>query len=284
MKAGTSWIFEMLRNHPSVETVPIKEIHYFWHIYGNYRFMDHGPRIETTRFHLNRLLGSTKHEDVESLLDWFKIYLSDPVDDEWFANLFRYNRTRVCAEFSNTYALLPAEAWTHVRKMAEKIKVLYTLRNPLHRLWSHCRFQAELSGALSDIQGWNANQYTQFMEIHGIFSAGRYSDAINNLRSNFSRSEYIIGYYDDIIQSPHSFLRKIENLLQIENFEYSKDIVDRIHNPSVALPAPKAFIEAATPFVQEELERIGQKIEFIPSTWLDLNVHQNDAAEHELTI
>jgi hypothetical protein len=271
MKAGTSWLYEALRKHPDIDTVPIKEIHFFWEKHGDFRLLSDEQRLETARHHLHRLIPQTPLKSVPALLDWFKLYLAGPVDDVWFANLFtRRDERAYCAEFSNMNALLPREGWEHIKRLTPRIRVSIGLRAPWQRMWSHARFHAQVIGQETTMSDWSAETYTRFLEESGCIRHGAYSLIIDNIHNAVGRENCLIWQFSDINRNPAALMRSFEDLLEIGNLVYVADELATRYSETPWRSPPNAFIEAAGPFIGAELEALDRRGFTIPNEWATL--------------
>ncbi|WP_419760211.1 sulfotransferase domain-containing protein [Acidisoma sp.] len=257
MKAGTSWLYELLKEHPDIDTVPIKEIHFFWDKHGDFGLLSDVQRIETARYHINRLLPQTPLRSVPALLDWFKLYLAGPVDDVWLANLFTHRGERAyCAEFSNMYALLPPQGWAHVKHLTREVRVTYGLRSPMQRMWSHARFHASIIGQYDTMADWSVETYAHFLSESGCFRHGAYSMTIEAILAAAGRENCLVWQFSDIERDPAALMRTFEDFLAIRHVAYAPETFAVRHNVTQWRTPPHAFIEAAAPAVRAELEAL----------------------------
>jgi hypothetical protein len=49
-----------------------------------------------------------------------------------------------CGDITPHYALLPADSFRRMAGLADNTRFLFLMRDPVHRLWSHCRMRARL--------------------------------------------------------------------------------------------------------------------------------------------
>jgi hypothetical protein len=268
MKAGTSWLYEALRLNPDINAVPIKEVHYLWHRFGTFQLLSREQRIATTELHVGRLLRQCDPEKTNEVLSWFGRYMADPVDDLWFSSLFgSRERSRYCAEFSNMNALLGPEAWEHIRKIAGTLRILYTIRNPAERMWSHSRFQAQIVGCFDNLNAWSTHEVVAFLEQHGILAHGGYSRVIARLQRYFDPGEFMVCTFDDVRASPTSALRHIERFLGISQHDYAGTNLSLIHNPSQKMDIPPAFERAMRPYINAEMAALVDRGINLPAAW-----------------
>ena len=284
MKAGTSWLYHMLEDHPDINITPVKEVHYFWDIHGDSRFLTYSQRVEAVSNHVGRLLPIVGSDRVGPTLDWMKRFLAEPVDDAWFAGLFTERSSKLyCAEFSNMSSHLSDEGWAHVRSIAGSVRVLYTVRSPVSRMWSHARYHAYLTGELEQFPIWDTARFQEFLIGSGCVENGRYSKVIDNLRRNFTEAEVLISDFSDIRDRPVHLLRDIEDFLNVSHVRYSEAALKLIHNAGSELQPSKAFKMAAIPFVEEELTSLAKMNFQVPDAWtVELSALSHDEELHVL--
>lgn len=160
MKTGTTWLCENLRQHPGIWLPREKEIHYFT---GWGRPCFSWPR------HLKRSLRrpgiqSMLMSDLSNLrfrsMPWDLRYLFGRRNDRWYASLFKGGRGKITGDMSATYAELDRPAVEHVFKLMPHVKVIYGLRNPIERAWSHALM------AIDKRIGTFGNSEQQYGELH----------------------------------------------------------------------------------------------------------------------
>lgn len=216
MKAGTSWLYEMLRCHPALACLPVKEIHYFWERHGSFSLLSPAQRRATAASHLAGQLPGLDPPAIGPRFAWYQRYLADPVDDAWFANLYPPRRRRAyCVEFSNMAALLGPEAWAHMRGFTDRLRVLYALRSPARRLWSHARFHAAIIGQLDRFPDFDVAAFSAFLTEAGCFQHGRYHAVLAQLAGECDPAEYHVILMEEMARDPLSLMRGIEAFLAL---------------------------------------------------------------------
>jgi hypothetical protein len=268
MKCGTTWLADMLGFHPEVETVPIKEIHYLWEHYGDFPALSFQQRVRNMAYYAQRPEKSQDPNALRAMVDWLPRYVADPVDDAWLAGLFPNRGShRYCADFSNLHAVLPPAAWTHARSLSDNLRILFTMRDPIARLWSHTRFQAELMGLIGNISDWTKAEFLNFMLEHGVMLRGQYTDTLEMLQIEFSPLEYKILFFEDLTTNPLAFLRKIECFLGLSSAHYPEQELWQPRNVSTAIDAPPSFLAAAGPFIEREIQRLKERGFSVHEKW-----------------
>lgn len=270
MKAGTTWLYAVLSRHPELHFSPEKEIHYFYHRYVNKGLLDDKARMENAR---NRYILRFDPEKTNVLrvrenLRWVAAYLDSPVDDFWYSNLFnlRHQQTYNC-DFSNLNAHLPAAVWPRIQKDCDKLRVLYTMRDPVKRLWSHTKFHLQFSNELDKLDSWGPKQFENFIRSKHIWDNAEYGAVLRRMREGLEKENYKVLFYENLHADQMGTLREIEEFLGIRQHNYPKQVMERRFTESVQRPMPDFFPE----IIAKDVERIRAEIQAegyeLPAAW-----------------
>lgn len=269
MKAGTTWLYSVLSEHPDIYFTYEKEIHYFAHVHTGMKLL--GPRARFERFQQVIARADPARADGEAMrrkIMWYVNYISAPLDDLWYANLFAFRgRQAWCADFSNLTCHLGAAGWAHVRRIAGTIRVVYLLREPMSRIWSHIRFHAQITGELESIPHWSGSDLLAFAERSGILQNGEYARCLATMRENLDASELRVMFSDALREDPRRALAGIEDFLGIARHGYTQKRLSGRVNESKAIPKPAAFEAVFRPYVERELEALGRMSVTLPASW-----------------
>lgn len=270
MKAGTTWLYAVLARHPALHFAMEKEIHYFYHRFVNPNQLTEAYRLREAR---NRYLfrfdpDQANIDAVRANLRWVGAYLDRPVDDYWYRNLFQLRDHELYAcDFSNLHAQLPQEAWPQVAAKCQKLRVLFTMRDPIKRLWSHTKFHLQLTGRLDNLETWSPEQYLAFIRQPHVWVNAEYGRILRNLRGGLPKDALKILMYEDLHADQRGTLREIERFLEIPHFDYPQDLLDRRLTESVKHPMPDFFPE----LVEKDIRRISDEVAAegcdIPKSW-----------------
>lgn len=269
MKAGTTWVYKLIEKHPDIYFSYEKEIHYFAEIDLNLNPLSLGQRY--TRFQdATKVIDSAKLDAfmLRHKLMWYASYLSEPVDDSWYLNLFSHRgQQKYCTDFSNLYCHLDSKGWQHVRTIAKNIKAIYILRNPWERLWSHIRFHCAIVGEFDNLKNWNKHDVHAFATKKHMWINTEYSKSVKSLRHNLSYDEHRIYFFEDIHLDQEKWLKELEGFLEIGSFEYDEQLLNSKINVSAKLQMPHFFPDLFREVFEkeiDELERLGLDI---PDSW-----------------
>jgi hypothetical protein len=270
MKAGTTWLYAVLARHPALHFAMEKEIHYFYHHYVNPNQLSEGYRLREARNrYLFRFDPETANIDaVKANLRWVSAYLDRPVDDYWYRNLFqmRDHQTYAC-DFSNLHAQLPRDAWPQITAKCDQLRVLFTMRDPVQRLWSHTKFHLQLTGHLDKLETWGPEQFHEFVRRPHIWVNAEYGQILRNLRAGLSPDMLKVLFYEDLHADQRGTLQGIEDFLGIPRFDYPQALLERRFTESVKHRMPPFFPELIAADVRRICEEVSAEGYTIPAKW-----------------
>jgi hypothetical protein len=282
MKAGTTFLFNIFNSHPDLYFTPEKELHFFAHMNGLSDELHQaivpktlplpalGGSILTPAFRRHRLSmvlhnRFAKLKDADRLREivlWYADkYLADPIDDAWFDRAFEAAGDRYAADFSNYHALLPSTGWDHVRRMANELKVIYVVREPVARLWSHIKFHLIQAGQRDKLLALDTPELERILETGPISSHGRYGDIVAHLQRNLKPDQLKIVVFEDFIEKFPESAREVEIFLGIRAHDYSNFSASRKANATENLAIPPEMEarlkEVTRPQVRKLRELVG---------------------------
>ncbi|AZV78756.1 sulfotransferase [Parasedimentitalea marina] len=269
-KCGTTWLYSVMQAHPELYFTPEKELHYFHFSYGHEAILSDERRMANANA---RVLGRidparSNIRVVKRNLQFLDAYFDDPVDDKWYANLFRAKRPgQYSCDFSNFHALLPAHAWHEIAGKCGKLRVLYTMRNPLDRLWSHLKFHLQVTGQADQLDSWSPEEFYAFAKRPFIWDNCEYGDALRKMTAGLSRQMLYVQFYEDLFSRPDEALASLEDFLGIRAHEYPSEKIVKKVNVSAERPMPDFFPE----LFDTDIERIASEVEELgyelPTNW-----------------
>jgi len=270
MKAGTTWLYAVLERHPELFFSMEKEIHYFYHKYVDPDQLSDARRLDSARKrYLLRFDPERANIDrVRDNLHWVSAYLSRPVDDHWFRNLFhqRPHHTYAC-EFSNLTAHIPTEGWTQIHEQSKKLRVLYTMRDPIKRLWSHTKFHMQVTDRLDELKEWGPGDYEFFVAMPHIWDNAEYGQVLKRMKDGLPEECYKAIFYEDIHKDQRAMLKGLEDFLEIKNFDYPQHILDKRFTESAKIDMPDFFPD----LFRSDVERIKNEVTdagfTVPEKW-----------------
>ncbi|WP_158161427.1 sulfotransferase [Grimontia hollisae] len=249
MKAGTTWLYEQFKNHQDIYFTPEKEIHYFANKVGIESQLNHKNRIIKLKSILEVVCkGNPKYisENLEKI-SWYAEYARNKdISNEWYESLFRFNHEkRYCADFSNLYCQMGPEGWKNVRKIARNVKVIYTLRDPLDRLWSHYKFHMKWIGRENEVINDGFEIFKTTLNYNFFWVNTEYSRNYNMLKKSLNDNEIMILYFEDFRTKPIEMLHEIHDFLNIRKVIPESFKLDEKVNSTKVISLPDEWREYA---------------------------------------
>lgn len=206
-KSGTSWLFQYLSEHPQCYLRSVKELHFFdtMGTSGAKKSAERhvalaealGAKLDTapaTRFpDLLRRLGD--HSAVADLLregdpDQYLSYLMDGRGDQ-----------RLVGEVTPAYGLLPVPDLTTIASLLPDVRIIYLMRDPVERLWSHIRMTAARRSMRGQITRPECRRILRRLCAGGeadIAIRSDYRGAIERLRAAVPSDRLLLTYYENM--------------------------------------------------------------------------------------
>lgn len=257
MKAGTTWLYEQLKDHPDILFTPEKEIHYLANAVGIENQLNHRNRLLKLKAVLERFgKGNPKYisEHIDEI-DWYVRYAKPKeISNDWYKELFSDQGRKYCADFSNLYCQMGTEGWNNVRSLAKNIKVIYTLRNPLDRVWSHYKFHLKWIGKENEVISLGFEEFKNTLDKEHFWQNAKYADNYANLKTALRDNELMLLYFDDFRKSPVLMLNKICEFLDISTIDIKSENLEKKVNRTKEFKFPEAWRDYANQKLSTEIE------------------------------
>ncbi len=267
-KAGTTWLARILAQHPDFFLTPVKEIHYFDHIRGiTAHLSDRKRRSRHRKYHLKLWTQWHRRRELGAQRAWYRDDMRDPIDDDWYADLFRHRGSRRFAgEATPEYALLGEEGFRHIERLAPDARILYIMRNPVTRAWSqalhHCRASRLEVGAQSP------EQLIALLETERFRALGDYGAVLASLEAVFSPEQMRLEFYEDIHADRDAALARICRFIGLDVAPAAQPGLARRYNPSQSADMPVAVRVHLRRTYREQVREIRARTGAVPESWL----------------
>ena len=241
MKAGTTWLYEQLKTHPRIYSTPEKEIHYFEQVSGRSNPISYSKR----RDRMIQVLADKNQSFVSNNIQKIQWYIhfgqEEIINDVWYQRLFEEAAQRpdiYCADYSNLYSLLEHKGWERVRQNCKRLRVIYTLRDPLSRIWSHYKFHLQFTGLGDRIIESGTDHFKGMLDNDWFWNHACYDKCLERLNKFLSKEELKIFYFEDFRNKPQDSLNELCNFLEIEAFQLNPSSDKAINaSPEISMPA-----------------------------------------------
>ena len=143
------------------------------------------------------------------------------LDYRWYCDHFSEAGPRLAGEASPSYAAIPLDRIRLIRQLLPDLKLVFLMRDPLSRAWSHARHShqfCEANFATSDPthaapseEQWQAN----FAHDWSLVS-GDYLGQLRRWSSVFPAEQLFVGFYESIATRPAELLREVFDFLGVD--------------------------------------------------------------------
>ena len=259
MKAGTTWLYSILKHHPSLYFTPEKELHFLSEYYLKSDVLRDEIRIRNVK---SKITHSTiKHVGNFRLLSrWCAMYLTKVDSFKWYDRIFSLNKTKKYnCDFSNLSCHIQAEHWKDLSTQYD-FKALYILRDPINRLWSHIKFHHQFSGKEMDFHNWSKNDFDKLIQKKFIWENVIYGERIIAMKEGIAAQDLKIVFFEDLVGKPKESINDLIDFLDIEEIELKDEILNKKVNISKSIEMPKNFLDSATELltpIYDQLKELG---------------------------
>lgn len=275
-KAGTSWLYQHLLAHPECHFRAIKELHYF---------------TMTTPAHFGHALkaldakvagmqariaaadpGKTGwlQRQLADLAEWRKVLELGATDLPAYRDFVMRaaKEARLVGDVTPAYALLSVERLRAMLQVAADTRVLYLIRDPLARLWSHVRMIAARSGLPSAFERDAHDLLGRIVagdlsgEGRGIVDRGDYAAIIPRLDAAFADRPLLIQFQEELLTP--------EGVSQLSGFlgisPTAAALEKRVHEgrPLTLDPGLRA---RALAWLRPQYEFVASRFPVLPEAW-----------------
>lgn len=209
-KAGTTWLFRYLNEHPDCAMGPVKEMCFF----SDPRIAVHSkfpmPRsykslLQAAKILNNKgTLGTKASERVLGLLDAAASRLQPERYAEYYQRIVATNPSaKLIGDITPGYSgLHPDDVFgmkEYLVKMGYSVKVVFLMRDPVTRCFSAARMTDRniLAGKRKKDMDWSGDNFASFAIKTGSEVRTRYEKTIAALETHFDSGQIFYGIYED---------------------------------------------------------------------------------------
>lgn len=277
IKSGTTWLHYNLQQHPEVWLPPIKELRYFnepeYNLPGRL-FGKDKKRYEYWRMQMKIFLHRKRYWLQPDYVKWHLNYFLVPRSSQWYQSLFASGKGQVAGDITPLYAPIAESQIAAIKKDFPDLKIIYILRNPIDRTWSHILLRCV------SLVGWKPENLTEAfvrsvvidrdLKDPWLFANGYYSENLNRWEKYFPAEQIFVGFYDDLKKNPRQFFEAVCQFLQIkENLtSQTKMLETRYNQKPIHLAIPLDIEKRFSGIFWEELQRLEKRFGGATSGWL----------------
>ena len=276
-KAGTTWAHDQLAAHPDCFLRTIKEYHYF----NTNADLHWDKKIQDTKAEIAHWLakgeGLTNYQRqrLGDLQSWLPVVQRRAVEPQVFADYLRASapQAKLVGDFTPAYSIMQGKALRPILEMGA-VKVLYLMRDPLARLWSHVRMSAQRAAPdLFDAACADVLQKTLDGAQEGIVRRGDYAANLPKLQRIFG-GNLLVMFTDDLFTK--AGFGRLLAFLGLSPL--AADVTKRVHEGR-SLPMPAALRSAALQFLRPQYDFVAERFADLPQAWQDAMAEMNAAPQ-----
>jgi hypothetical protein len=293
-KAGTTWLYRNLRQHPEIWLPPIKELHYFNRLYPAspspltttplfLRPLSRQRSDQLWRRELTRAFLNIRRMSLQESCWHFRFFFAQQYNDRWYASLFKDQVNRVTGEITPAYSILEDQTIEHIHTIMPQARITFIIRNPIERAWSAARTgirqlgrkgRIELDGEGSHLlealpPARLERLFQRIRSRDGYVLRGDYVRTINNWSRHFPREQFLIGFFEEIVHSPAQFLLRIFDFLQVDaSTDYITDLAFKKVNPSPGKQMPPKIERLLATQYYPQIKTLSEMLGGYADQWL----------------
>jgi hypothetical protein len=142
------------------------------------------------------------------------------LDLGWYLDQLAPGAGRVKGEASPSYALLSVERIRLIRRLVPDLKIVFLMRDPIGRAWSHARHchlyrEANFTSCERPFEAIGDREWMANFSHDWCLASGDYLGQLRRWLSVFPREQLHIGFYEDLARDPETLLRDVFALLGV---------------------------------------------------------------------
>ncbi|MFY0643003.1 MAG: sulfotransferase domain-containing protein [Bacteroidia bacterium] len=217
-KSGTTWLSERLSELPGVSTPPIKELHYFDRDESYPSINALAEKNPTKRMRgllrrsraLDRVINRLKGLTLRKALFLRRWYFCK-VNDKWYLGLFKTLRG-IRGEITPAYSILKPEDIRRMFTLAPHARIIFILRNPIDRAWSHYRHVNKTNRKFK-FKDEPVQNVIKFMDSNRQHLRNNYIRTIDEFAKIYPKKQILVCFYDSITDHPKKLLAEVTNFI-----------------------------------------------------------------------
>lgn len=215
MRSGTSWLRRNLNQHREIWMAEPKELHFF-----DRHFPDRKRRwLPPER---------------EARVRYGESFASAP-------------RGRIVGEFTPAYAVLEPEMIARVRNWMPEVKLLFIMRDPVERAWSHARkdFAKYWAKDGQSLQSASLQDLLPFFESPDVVKRGDYLACLRAWLEHFPMQQIWTGFMEDVAAGNEAaVLRSVFDFLGVDaRLGIDEGEAKKVVNPRAPVAKPEGLVE-----------------------------------------
>ncbi len=270
-KAGTSWLHDYLSGHPDCHFRAVKELHYFD------MSSPQAQARQLARLTMDvEVLSAQQAAATGSKADRLRVRVQDTRDwlgvlqarsDAGYLDYMTAGANgRLVGDVTPSYAMMPEPALRHMVGLTPASKVVYLMRDPVSRLWSHVRMMAARSPKgdfAATARGVMAQVLAAGEGGHDLLLRGDYRAALPKLMAAVPGARLLVMFMEDLMTAPG--VARLCGFLGLRT--HNPDLDRRVHEGTpLAMDADQR--SAAQRLLRPQYDAVTALFPALPDAWL----------------
>ena len=273
-KAGTSWLWDHLASHPECHFRTIKEYNFFFLsdaagfdaaiLQGRQKIARQEAKIATVPHEA----WAGRH--LADLRAWQRLLERRQVDLDAYRAFLTEGRgaRRLVGDITPAYGLLGGKRLRVMMDLADDVRFLYLIRDPLARLWSHVRMVAAHQVGAGDLAMAARGVLDRLLagstdpETKWLAERGDYPQILTKLDRVLAGRPFRVQVYEDMMTA--AGLAKLSQFLGISA---QPGAFGRVSHQGVALALPDGYRARLLAWLRPHYEFVAARFGALPEAW-----------------
>jgi len=267
-KAGTTWLYAQLKDHPEIGFSGVKEVHYFNTLYCDSILLTRRKvnelerilkekRSALERYFSNVSSGKPVNKVIHELLS--------PVNDQWYIKLFSHSGKKYAADFSPEYALLPDAGFENIKRVCQNKKILFIMRDPVDRAKSAMRYFFEMQN--TDIRDVTREELVELAYSDMIIEKSSYHVTVQKLQEHFRPEDLLFLFYEDLMRNKQKAINQITDFLEVAAVALPEERLERKVNVTHDFDFSNEIDKKLKAKLKDTYDALSARFSKLPESW-----------------
>lgn len=188
---------------------------------------------------------------------------------DWYASIFGQSDDALKGEITPAYSILPVSIIEEVYNLSPRLKIIYTIRNPMERAWSSAKMA--LTRAEMMLEEASDQWFIDHFKSQGSLMRGNYEQCIVNWRNVYPEEQILIQRFEMIKNDPERFLNNCFQHLGVREIAFSEHAISQIRQPifsGVQADIRVSLLPHLRGIYARQIESLGRYLRVDFSDWL----------------
>lgn len=158
----------------------------------------------------------------------------------WYSGYFKRHREKIKGEITPAYAILDPKTIELINKLMPEIKIIYLMRNPIDRAWSHAKMYYSRRWK-RNLKKVSTDEFMAHFKTRQSRLRGDYITCIDNWLSFYPQKQLFLGYYEQVEQEPKILIKAILEHINAptESYDFNSKVLENKIFEGESIPIPE---------------------------------------------